>query len=481
MPGINAGFNALAAIFLVLGVGAIKRKQITRHQALMLSAFASSSFFLVGYLAYHYVHGDTKYPGSGGARAFYLVILASHVLLSLPVVPMCLGAFYFAFQRRFATHKRITKVLFPIWLYVSVTGVLVFFLLRSAYAAVPDRDPAPRESGSVSRVPEPEAPDARPPETGGEPLPADATLLAAFGHRKPRGFVAATNGRARKVLSVGAGVDADRPVAVASFTKLWIAVAVLRLVERGAVALEDSVRRHLPALASRRWADATIRELLTHTSPVPELESGFYGRAGIDFSDPVPVLARAIPRDVAEKRGVYKYRNAEFALLGAVLQERAGLPAAEVLAREVFGPAKMARSGLWVVEPPSDLDRPSLAGIRPANFFTAGAGWSTANDLLAFYEALANDALLTSASKALLFDGSEARSGGAFGCWAYAVSIDGKLVERSGSFGNVRLMSIFYPDTGRAIVAWSGEPIDFGRPRTPGIAHALAEAIRTSR
>jgi putative membrane protein len=132
MPAVNATFNGSAAVLLVLGVLAIKRKQVARHQALMLSAFASSSFFLVGYLAYHYVHGDSKYPGHGGMRAAYLLVLASHIILSIPVVPMCLAAFYFAFQRRFATHKKITKVLFPIWLYVSVTGVLVFAMLRSA-------------------------------------------------------------------------------------------------------------------------------------------------------------------------------------------------------------------------------------------------------------------------------------------------------------------------------------------------------------
>jgi putative membrane protein len=98
----------------------------------MISAFASSTFFLVGYLAYHYVHGDSKYPGTGGVRIAYLVLLASHVLLSIPVVPLCLAAFYYAFRRRFTTHKKITKVLFPVWLYVSVTGVLVFVMLRSA-------------------------------------------------------------------------------------------------------------------------------------------------------------------------------------------------------------------------------------------------------------------------------------------------------------------------------------------------------------
>lgn len=132
MPAVNACFNGAAAVLLVAAVSAIKKKQVARHQKLMLSAFASSTFFLVGYLAYHYVHGDTRYPGTGGMRVAYLSLLASHVLLSIPVVPMCLAAFYFAFRRRFDTHKRITKILFPIWLYVSVTGVVVFLMLRGA-------------------------------------------------------------------------------------------------------------------------------------------------------------------------------------------------------------------------------------------------------------------------------------------------------------------------------------------------------------
>lgn len=133
MPAVNATFNGTAAVLLVLGVIAIKNKQVRRHQVLMLSAFAASTFFLVGYLAYHYVHGDTRYPGSGAMRGVYLAVLASHVLLSLPVVPLCLAAFYYAFKRNFVSHKKITKFLFPIWLYVSVTGVVVFLLLRSAY------------------------------------------------------------------------------------------------------------------------------------------------------------------------------------------------------------------------------------------------------------------------------------------------------------------------------------------------------------
>lgn len=133
MPAVNAAFNATSAVLLVLAVRAIRRKQVRRHRALVVGAFASSVFFLVGYLAYHYVHGDTPYPGTGLPRVLYLVMLASHVLLSIPVVPLCIAAFYFALTGRFTTHKRITRVLFPMWLYVSVTGVLVFVALRSAY------------------------------------------------------------------------------------------------------------------------------------------------------------------------------------------------------------------------------------------------------------------------------------------------------------------------------------------------------------
>ena len=133
MPAVNAGFNGLSAVLLTLGVLAIRRKRVRQHRMLVIGAFASSSLFLAGYLAYHYAHAETRYPGTGLSRTLYLVLLASHVILSVPVVPLCLAAFYYALRKRFDTHKRITRFLFPVWLYVSVTGVIVFFLLRSAY------------------------------------------------------------------------------------------------------------------------------------------------------------------------------------------------------------------------------------------------------------------------------------------------------------------------------------------------------------
>lgn len=130
MPAVNAGLNATAAVLLTAGWLAIRAQKVALHKRLMVGSFAASTFFLVGYLAYHYVHGDTRYQGDH--RGLYLGILFSHVVLSIPIVPMALSAFYFAWKRRFAAHKKVTRILAPIWLYVSVTGVVVYFFLRGA-------------------------------------------------------------------------------------------------------------------------------------------------------------------------------------------------------------------------------------------------------------------------------------------------------------------------------------------------------------
>lgn len=135
MPAVNAGLNGLAATLLVAGRVAIAKQQQGVHRALMVSAFATSAVFLVGYLAYHAVHGDTKFGGEGAVRVVYLLVLASHVVLSMGIVPMALAAFYFAWRQDFAKHKKVARVLHPVWLYVSVTGVVVFFMLRPYYPA----------------------------------------------------------------------------------------------------------------------------------------------------------------------------------------------------------------------------------------------------------------------------------------------------------------------------------------------------------
>lgn len=130
MPAVNACLNSTSALLLVCGYIAVKKGNPRIHRYFMVAAVASSALFLVGYLAYHYVHGDTKFGGVGTIRIVYLSILASHVLLSMAVVPMVLTALYFAWRKQFVRHTKVTRILFPIWLYVSVTGVVIFFMLR---------------------------------------------------------------------------------------------------------------------------------------------------------------------------------------------------------------------------------------------------------------------------------------------------------------------------------------------------------------
>ena len=135
LPAVNAMLNALSATFLAAGWVAIRRRNIRLHKRLMVTAFATSAVFLVSYLVYHYVHGDTKYQGDGILRLIDFVVLISHIVLSMAVVPMALSAFYFAWRREFQRHKRLTRIALPIWLYVSVTGVVIYFMLRGAGAS----------------------------------------------------------------------------------------------------------------------------------------------------------------------------------------------------------------------------------------------------------------------------------------------------------------------------------------------------------
>lgn len=130
MPGVNASLNATSATLLLLGLGAIRRGRREVHKRLMVSAFAASAVFLVGYVLYHYAHADTVYQGVGPIRVVYFSILITHVVLSIAMLPMILTTFYLAARERFASHKRLARWTLPIWLYVSVTGVVIYFMLR---------------------------------------------------------------------------------------------------------------------------------------------------------------------------------------------------------------------------------------------------------------------------------------------------------------------------------------------------------------
>ena len=133
LPALNAVLNGLCAITLCVGLYFIKHRNREAHRTSMLLAFAFSSAFLVSYIVNHALHGDTIFPGHGAVRTLYLSILASHIILSIVALPMVLTTFFFSLTGRFAMHRRIARFTFPIWLYVSVTGVIVYLMLYQIY------------------------------------------------------------------------------------------------------------------------------------------------------------------------------------------------------------------------------------------------------------------------------------------------------------------------------------------------------------
>ncbi|GAB4513160.1 MAG: DUF420 domain-containing protein [Anaerolineae bacterium] len=129
LPTVNATLNAISATLLVLGFIFIKRRQWRVHRAFMLAAFATSTLFLISYLIYHYNAGSVPFQGQGSIRIVYFALLISHVILAALVVPLALLTLYWPFKKRFSVHRRIARWTLPIWLYVSVTGVLVYLML----------------------------------------------------------------------------------------------------------------------------------------------------------------------------------------------------------------------------------------------------------------------------------------------------------------------------------------------------------------
>ncbi len=130
LPFLNALLNTITSIFLVTGFIAVKNKKIELHKKLMACATLTSALFLISYITYHHFHGDTKFQGIGGIRYIYFFILITHILLSIVQVPLILTTLFHAAKKNWQAHKKIAKITFPIWLYVSVTGVLVFVFLQ---------------------------------------------------------------------------------------------------------------------------------------------------------------------------------------------------------------------------------------------------------------------------------------------------------------------------------------------------------------
>jgi putative membrane protein len=129
LPLIDATLNAASAVLLIAGYYFIRRKNIAAHRACMLAAFATSILFLICYLTYHYFHGVTRFPGHGLVRTFYLSLLASHTILAVVIVPLVLATLYRAWRRQFDRHRRIAVWTLPLWIYVSITGVVVYWML----------------------------------------------------------------------------------------------------------------------------------------------------------------------------------------------------------------------------------------------------------------------------------------------------------------------------------------------------------------
>ena len=135
LPTLNAALNALAAILLIAGYLEIRALRVRRHRALMLAAFAVSILFLVSYLVYHYHVGSLRFTGQGWIRPVYFAVLISHTLLAAAVPVLAVLTLRLAWRGEFARHRRLARWTFPIWLYVSVTGVVVYVLLYQIYPA----------------------------------------------------------------------------------------------------------------------------------------------------------------------------------------------------------------------------------------------------------------------------------------------------------------------------------------------------------
>ena len=132
LPALNAVMNGLSATALLIGFTLIRARRIAAHRASMITAFVFSTLFLVGYILHHALHGDVRYPVHAAYRSVYLPLLTSHIVLATITLPLVLVTFFFSLSGRIPQHRRIARWTFPLWLYVSVTGVITYVMLRLA-------------------------------------------------------------------------------------------------------------------------------------------------------------------------------------------------------------------------------------------------------------------------------------------------------------------------------------------------------------
>ena len=129
LPHVNAVLNGTSGLFLLMGFFFIRRKNIKNHRACMIGALTASSLFLVSYLVYHAQVGSVRFQGEGWLRPVYFTILISHSVLAAAIVPLAFVTLRNALKQRFARHARIARWTFPIWMYVSITGIIVYLML----------------------------------------------------------------------------------------------------------------------------------------------------------------------------------------------------------------------------------------------------------------------------------------------------------------------------------------------------------------
>ena len=129
LPALNAGLNAAAALCLLVGYYWIRRRQVVSHKRFMLAALGISSLFLASYLVYHFQVGSVAFTGTGWVRPVYFAILVSHIILAAAILPLAVITLYRALHEQFESHKRLARWTLPIWLYVSVTGVIIYWML----------------------------------------------------------------------------------------------------------------------------------------------------------------------------------------------------------------------------------------------------------------------------------------------------------------------------------------------------------------
>jgi putative membrane protein len=133
LPHIIGSVNSLTTLVLIVGLISIKLGKINFHRYSMISAFLCGFVFLICYVTYHLSNPSNKFSGEGAVRYLYLIILLTHILLSLVVLPLVLRAMFYGLTKQFVKHKRIVKFAYPIWLYVSVTGVIVYLMLYQLF------------------------------------------------------------------------------------------------------------------------------------------------------------------------------------------------------------------------------------------------------------------------------------------------------------------------------------------------------------